>query len=172
MDKSKVLHICGDYPNQKLYKQMFDYNNSLGLKQICYVPVRKKKLIGKNKIDALFLKYSHIIKKWHKFMFFSKIKLLRNDILSNISLNDVKLIHAHTLFSDGAVAYELYKQYNIPYILASSKCPIPGRIIFVAFSIIALLLVITGSDAPICINIFLTDPTFTIPVSIIAIIIC
>jgi glycosyltransferase involved in cell wall biosynthesis len=33
-------------------------------------------------------------------------------------MNNVSLIHAHSLFSDGGVAYELYKKYNIPYLVA------------------------------------------------------
>lgn len=118
MNSLKILHICGDYPNQTLYKKMFDCNNFLGVKQICYVPVRRKELIGKNNIDSLVLNYSYILRRWHKFLYFTKIKMLKNDVLSSVSLREIKLIHAHTLFSDGGVAYELYKKYNIPYIVA------------------------------------------------------
>src|SRR5690606_32772754 len=37
---------------------------------------------------------------------------------NNIDFSEIKMIHAHTWYSDGGVAYLLSKKYNIPYITA------------------------------------------------------
>src|SRR5690554_1127019 len=36
---------------------------------------------------------------------------------NNIDFSEIKMIHAHTWYSDGGVAYLLSKKYNIPYIV-------------------------------------------------------
>src|SRR5690606_2770356 len=48
---------------------------------------------------------------------FKIIKILR-DIEGKIDFSQVSLIHAHTWYSDGAVAYYLSLKYNIPYIIS------------------------------------------------------
>lgn len=50
--------------------------------------------------------------------YFHKVKKLTADIQQQIILADVKLIHAHTIFSDGGIALKLKKKYGIPYIVA------------------------------------------------------
>lgn len=117
----KILHICNDYPSQKLYKVFFTTLSSEKLKQNVFVPVRSHILINKNNITNnknINISYFNIIKKYHRFLFNYKIKVLTKKIKTEINLKEIEIIHAHTLFSNGAVALKLKKELNVPYIVA------------------------------------------------------
>lgn len=43
--------------------------------------------------------------------------MLYNSLTKQIDFKHIRLIHATTLFSDGALAYKIYKKYSIPYIV-------------------------------------------------------
>jgi len=53
-----------------------------------------------------------------RLMFRKKIRQLTQFALEKFEVETYNMIHAHTWFSDGAVAYKLYKKYGIPYIVA------------------------------------------------------
>ncbi|MFP3386455.1 hypothetical protein, partial [Tritonibacter sp. SIMBA_163] len=58
--------------------------------------------------------YSPILKKYHRFMYFSKVRKTMIDIENKINLNsNINVVHAHTLFSDGGAAYLIKKKYGI-----------------------------------------------------------
>ena len=46
----------------------------------------------------------------------------------NVNMRSVDLIHAHTLFSDGALAYKAYKEFGIPYVVAVRNADVNGFI--------------------------------------------
>ncbi|MBD5357296.1 MAG: glycosyltransferase family 4 protein [Bacteroides sp.] len=55
----------------------------------------------------------------NRLRFKNKIKKLWHFTESKINLaNNIDLVHAHTLFSDGAIAYRAFQKYHIPYIVA------------------------------------------------------
>jgi len=78
----------------------------------------------KSKINAPFIseKYktiiSPILNKKDSFFFKNRITKTHKDIKSKISLNDVDIIHAHYMFTDGALALKIYEESQIPYIVA------------------------------------------------------
>lgn len=51
----------------------------------------------------------------YKYFFKHKLKIKEQLLLNNLTINQYDLIHAATLFSEGAVALSLFKKYNIPY---------------------------------------------------------
>lgn len=115
----KVLHIINDYWWSKLYSHLITELDG-NVSQTIYIPIRNKNDIGKNKVDQLkntrFV-YSFIITSiFDRIFFFRKIRKIEKDIESKIDLTDFDIIHSHTLFSDGGVAYRLSKKYNVPYI--------------------------------------------------------
>lgn len=118
MTPLKILHICGDYPNQILYNKLFNENKLSGFGQLCYVPIKNAESVGKFLIDEIPFFYSFILRKYHRFLYFTKIRQLKNHLLCNINHKEIKITHAHTLFSDGGIAYELYRKYEIPYVVA------------------------------------------------------
>lgn len=117
----KVLHICSDFANQSIYNQMISNLNKFDIKQDIYVPVRSSEEVGKNVNNELKNTkyfYAHILTKLDRINYFGKIKKTTNFIDNNSSINDIDVIHAHFLFSDGGIAYQLYKKYNKPYVVA------------------------------------------------------
>lgn len=51
----------------------------------------------------------------YKYDFFYKIRCKFKQIEYSFNLTDFDLVHASTLFSEGAVAYKIFKRYAIPY---------------------------------------------------------
>ncbi len=115
----KVLHIINDYWWSKLYSNLVKELDA-EVEQVIYVPIRNAKDFDKNKVEGLkntSYYYSHIITSFFdRLFFFKKIKKIQQDIERNIDLSDINVIHAHTLFSDGGVAYKLSKKHGIPFI--------------------------------------------------------
>lgn len=117
-----ILHISNDYSGSSVYKNLFRELDYLGIQQIVYNPIRDPKRNGKNKISFRMSKseiiYSEILNKTIDRIFYRwKIRKIVKDVESKIDINKIKLIHAHTWYSDGGVAFMLHKKYNIPYII-------------------------------------------------------
>lgn len=118
----KCLHICNDFSHTKVHKNLYSNLDELGLEQVIYNPIRQNTPIGNNniKFNSLNSKiiYSKKLKKKHKVLFRNKINYLLKDIELKCDINTLDIIHASTLFSDGALAYKIYKKYKIPYMVA------------------------------------------------------
>lgn len=115
-----TLHVACGFSYSSIYKNMFSEMNNQGVSIKVYIPEHTtpdlKKIDPK---DYVYPVYSNrVIKKWDKFIYFTKIIRMKNDVENNIKLSNIKLVHAHSLFSDGGVAYELFKKHDIPYIVA------------------------------------------------------
>lgn len=118
-----ILHITNDYSGSTVYKNLVRELDNLNIEQIIYNPVKEASRIGKNEINLdnsqSKIIYSHILSKYTDRIFYQrKVKKIVKDIEAKVDLSKIKFIHAHTWYSDGGVAYELYKKYKIPYIVA------------------------------------------------------
>lgn len=116
-----ILHLCSDYSKQKLYSELLSHLSKFDISQKMYVPTRSKQEIGKYDVSNLSnieVEYSFILKTYHRFLFKKKVKTVYSDVIKKIDPEKYELTHAHFLFSDGGVALELYKQYNIPYVVS------------------------------------------------------
>ena len=119
----KLLQISNDFADQKIYVNLVRRVSEKGISQVVYVPVRWEEKIDGNRDDSIkdvSYHYSYILRRnlIFKLRFHRKISIIQNDLESKIDLKEIGLIHAHFLFSDGAVAYRLKKKYNIPYIVS------------------------------------------------------
>ena len=117
----KILHICSDYSKQKLYSELLTHLSDQDISQLMYVPVRTEKEIGKYDVSNqknIQIRYSFVLRLLHRFLFKRKIKTVFSDLIEKIEPKEYDLIHAHFLFSDGAVALELYKRFQIPYVVS------------------------------------------------------
>src|SRR5690606_3868187 len=117
-----ILHITNDYSGSTVYKSLIRALDSLGLSQIVYNPVKEESRIGKNKIEletaGSKIMYSLILNKTTDRIFYrTKIRKIVKDIESKIDFSTVRMIHAHTWYSDGGVAYLIAKKYHIPFIV-------------------------------------------------------
>lgn len=117
-----VLHITNDFNLTKVHKELYCQLDKLGLKQTIYIPLRTQSQIGKNHFPFSMVGSEYIYSKtlllYHKLLFRSKIDFLYQDLVDKIDCSKITLTHATTLFSDGAIAYRLYKDFGIPYIVA------------------------------------------------------
>ena len=115
-----VLEIAGGFSYSNVYKELFNeiYNKKININ--VYVPQHIDSNIETLNInDYPYNIYSNrIIKSLDKYLYFTKIIKMRKDIETKFKMNKTEVIHAHSLFSDGGVAYELYKKYRTPYIVA------------------------------------------------------
>ncbi len=117
----KVLHISNDFTGSKVYSNLISKIDNFGHEQIIYTAIRSIHLYGRNtlefKVPNSKLIYSHILTNIDRFLFRRKIKRIVADIERRVNLENISLMHAHTWFSDGAVAYELYLKYNQPFLI-------------------------------------------------------
>lgn len=117
-----MLHIANDYSGSTVYRNLIRELDKLGICQVIYNPIKKSGKIG-NQIQleeaGSQIIYSHILNRnTDRILYRSKIQKLVADIESKVDLSKISLIHAHTWYSDGGIAYELNRKYNIPYIVA------------------------------------------------------
>ena len=113
----KLLHLCCNYAGSGLYRELFEKIHRPGIGQVVYVPVRRKMEIGMNASDLVPVTYSPLLKKWHRVLYKCKINALAKDIQCRFDMQHMSVVHAHTLFSDGGVAYLLNKKYGTRYLV-------------------------------------------------------
>lgn len=117
----KLLHICSAYAKNELYKRLINEIAVHDIHQDVYVPVRSPNEIGGNDIpnhDSIRIQYDHVLRKYHRLLFNSKIEAVLANLEKKVNVSDKNMVHAHFLFSDGAVALKLKEKYGIPYVVA------------------------------------------------------
>lgn len=116
----KVLQISCGFSYSSVYKNLFDELLKQNVNFEVYIPQHNNGSVPV--IEGTEYPYiiycNKIIWEIDRVLYFSKIFRMKKDVETNFNLSKITLIHAHSLFSDGGVAYELYKQYSIPYIVA------------------------------------------------------
>ena len=88
--------------------------------QTIYCPVRDADKIGDNSFmaDGTEIIYDNVIKPYHHYVYHIKRTAIFRSMRHKVKLDGVDLVHAGSLFSDGGLAYNIYKRYGIPYIVA------------------------------------------------------
>jgi glycosyltransferase involved in cell wall biosynthesis len=116
----RVLHICSDYAKQHVYRELVSHLDALAIAQFVYVPVRTQAELGVNRDDGLQLtsyRFAHVLRPWHRVLFRTKVRTVLRDLLGHIDPGAIDLVHAHFLYSDGAVALKLHERYGLPYVV-------------------------------------------------------
>ncbi len=116
----KILHISNGYADSKVHSQLTKAIDSSGIAQTVYCPVREERLLGNNKFTGSHIEfaYSFCIKPWYKYVYHYKAYELYKDMKRCVDIKQTDIIHAHTLFSDGVLAYKAYEEFGIPYVVA------------------------------------------------------
>lgn len=119
-DKMRVLHISNGFSGSKVHSNLAKKIDDRDVCQVVYCPVRTEGELGCNQFEGKNVEfvYSYCIKSWYKFVYHYKAWRLYKDMRNKVDMQQVDIIHAHTLFSDGLLAYKAYKEYGIPYIVA------------------------------------------------------
>jgi glycosyltransferase involved in cell wall biosynthesis len=111
-----VLHICSYYLGTKLYQNLTNVLEQNGINNKIYVPVTKETATSftlNNNVDV-----SYCLNKYDRVLFHYKHNKIMRDIYLKYKLDKFSLIHAHSLFSNGYVAWQIHKKYDVPYIVA------------------------------------------------------
>lgn len=114
----KILHLNSYYIDNHLYAQLYTVLDT-DLEQRVYIPIKTDRdpenMVQLKQTELIFEK---IIEPSHKYNYFGKIRKIFKDILSKDLTKDIDFIHAHNLFTDGALAYKLKRKFNVNYIVA------------------------------------------------------
>ena len=111
-----ILHICNYYFGSKVHVELFDHMIKLCPNMKVYAAYSERTEL-KN-LDREYLIANQDYRYIDRINFFNKSKKIRDGLKKNINLKDIDIIHAHTVFTDGYVAYKIYKELNIPYVVA------------------------------------------------------
>lgn len=114
-----VLHICVNFYHQ-LFHTFVKEIDKFDVKQTIFYPYQKKWNINISFDDYknINYKYAKILNLFSRISYLYKLNLVKKEITKRIEFSDYNIIHAHTLFSDGGITYEIYKKRKIPYIVA------------------------------------------------------
>lgn len=116
------LHICNDFSLTRVHSQLYKRLDTTEFRQTIFNPVRQETPIGNNAFAFTHplskVVYSKPLKSIHRILFRLKIRQLYTDAKKKIDIESITFSHATTLFSDGALAYKLFKTKGIPYVVA------------------------------------------------------
>lgn len=122
MERLSVLHICNDFLWTKVHRNLYAQLDRLAVRQEVFTPLRKRSNKDNNQIAFAVpgsqVSYSGVLKDYHRVFFKAKIRKLYGDLEALDLAAGCDLVHATTLFSDGALAYQLFRKYRKPYIVS------------------------------------------------------
>ncbi len=125
MERSiRVLHICNDFCGSKVHSNLYQKLDKEGVEQTIFTYLKNRSICGRNQFAAMHTTfiYKDILKVWHKALYHLKIHSVYTELLKEVVPTEFDVVHATTLFSDGAIAYRLYEDFQIPYIVAVRSC--------------------------------------------------
>ena len=111
----KILHIANNFTINILYDELFSRLNKTN-EQTIIAPTFN--YIDIKKFPYTVLQYHRHNSILNRLQFNKKINQIWSFTESTINLLDFDMLHAHTLFSDGAIAYKAKMKYGLPYIVA------------------------------------------------------
>lgn len=111
----EVLHINSYYFKGKFYKNLYDIQQE-HMNIYVYMPIQNDDCVEYD--YGNYTLTSHVFNKSDRALFHVKHNKIFKDILIKYDFNKINIIHAHSLFSNGYIAYKLNKKYGIPYVVA------------------------------------------------------
>lgn len=117
IELKRILHINSNYLTSKLHENLMVHLEKYGFDNTIYMPIKieKKQEI---KFDSSFNVLNPVtFKNRDKFFFTWKQFKIFKQLKRCTSIDRYDLIHAHTLFTDGNVAYKLNILLDKPYVV-------------------------------------------------------
>lgn len=110
----RVLHINQNYTGHLLHGELLSELTRQGVENTLFCPER----IGARLVDDKVMKIIPMLRLAHKVSLWAKCRAIKREVEKRIDVRSYDLIHAYTIFADGVVAYQLSKEYHIPYVVA------------------------------------------------------
>lgn len=114
----KILHINSYFSTSGLFKQLYDRQLQEGCDIDVYVPISYQYPNEQIAASGEYTIISRNHNQFDRYIFHLKHRKILKDMLTRYNLEQYELIHAHSLFSNGWLAYQAWKKYRIPYIVA------------------------------------------------------
>lgn len=117
----KVLHIAGAFGQHPLYAQLVSHLSKHLDTQFIFAAVRSAGEASRKPVEIsrnVECELQHILKPRHRVLFRTKVRMIKSAICGRVDPSAFNLVHAHTLYSDGAVALLLKQQFGLPYVVA------------------------------------------------------
>lgn len=112
---SKILQVCSYYAGTDIYKRLFDRLLEKKFSHDVLFFAASNSPIENIPDDFLV---SRPYRRWERFLFGVKHAKVYRDSERTFDLAGYDIVHAHSLMSNGYIANRIYRQYNIPYIVA------------------------------------------------------
>ena len=119
----KILHVCHDFFSTKLYTVLIQSFSKNGYFQNVFVFLRRGQPIYYEKQDVSNVIYNivnltRVQTYFMRFFFNYRNNFLYSLLLINNKKNNWNVLHAHTWFVNGGLAWYIKKKNKIPYIVA------------------------------------------------------
>ena len=119
----KILYLSEDYSYSKVHHNLCSAVVSKGLSVILFSIKRKDFAtdLTSTYIGADYEKHIDLFSgnyRLYKYVFPYKTSYKYKKLKDSVNLNEIGLVHAATMFSDGEIALKLYKEYGIPYVVS------------------------------------------------------
>ncbi len=115
-----ILYINGNYPNHSLHSELVYKLAEMGNEITVFAPMRGKEGDGLFPCDHPQVKiiYSDCLNCADRVFFIPKTRKIAKIIEQQVDMSKVECMLAGTVYSDGAVAYQLHKKFHIPFSVA------------------------------------------------------
>lgn len=114
----KILHVCSYFSTSPLFGQLFDRQVANGQDIDVYVPISKQYPEERISSDKSYAQTVRVFNQIDRYFYFYKQNKIYRDLNDRYQTNEYDLIHAHSLFTNGFMAYKINQTYGTPYIVA------------------------------------------------------
>lgn len=121
----KILWVSNNFAGSRVHTCLCRELANNGYPQEVFTYINKNKDLLEHeglyrnqfKSNIVDFHYQFIINKWDHLLYYKKIYKVARECERVVNFNEIGVIHAPTLFSDGGVAYFLSRKYHIPYVV-------------------------------------------------------
>lgn len=118
----RVLNINSYYYSSTVHKELKSSLEGNRVELKTYIPLEKgykpRFECGNINKEEKGIIYSECYNKIDRYIYYIKHNKILKDLEQKCNIKDIDCIHAHSLFSNGYIAYKLNEKYNKPYIVA------------------------------------------------------
>jgi len=113
----KILHICRNLCGSRVFPELFVELERQGLEQVVFAPEISLPPEGPPPMPGVQTYLCRTLRNTDTLFFFRKAQRTVPEVLGRVRMKEVRLIHAHTLFTDGSIARSLSRKTGLPYMV-------------------------------------------------------
>lgn len=114
----KILHINSYFQTSGLFKQLYDRQVAAGHDIDVFVPISHQYPEDRLATSGDYTLVSRNHNQLDRWLFHFKHRKILKDLLTRYQFSEFELLHAHSLFSNGWLAWQLHKRFGTPYVVA------------------------------------------------------